>query len=489
MKKQIVIVDDDPTMRMALHEVLYAAGYDTVQCPSGDKANMVIKQGGIDLVISDVRMPELNGLELLKSSREIASPAPFIMISGYATVPEAVEAMRLGAHGFLVKPFSNHELLHLVETALAPAGDSNLDEQETPLESKEIVTSHPKMLSLLQVAAEVARSQASVLIQGESGTGKELLARFIHKQSRRRNGPFVAVNCAALPEGLLESELFGHERGAFTGALTSKPGKFELAHTGTLLLDEVSEMPLLLQAKLLRVLQEREVDRVGSRKPIRVDIRVIATTNRDLREMVRAGEFREDLFYRLEVIPLRLPALRERIEDLEPLARSFFNHHGHKKLSLSPAAIARLKAHPWRGNIRELCNVLERAAILAKANVIDPEHLLLDEDPIIAPQLDEHARVDRETHQSSSLSPAINSPSVSSAVPEKDYIRAGISVQEMEEILINKTLSEVQNNRLRAAKLLGISVRTLRNKLKQYRATYSVSNQMAHAHELSHQHE
>ena len=467
MRKQVVIADDDPTMRSALHEVLCAAGYETIQCPSGEKASLVIKQGGIDLVISDVRMPEMGGLDLLRSVRATSPTPPFIMISGYATVPEAVEAMKMGAHGFLVKPFSHHELLTLVTSVLRNEREEDTARSESPLETGEIVTANPKMLALLKVAAEVAQSQASVLIQGESGTGKELLARFIHSHSRRRTGPFVAINCAALPEGLLESELFGFERGAFTGAVTSKPGKFELAHNGTLLLDEVSEMPLALQAKLLRVLQEREVDRVGGRKPSRVDIRVIATTNRDLREMIKAGEFREDLFYRLEVIPLRLPSLRERIEDIEALAHAFFTRNGHRRASLSPAAVARLKMHDWRGNIRELFNVLERAAILAGSGSIDPGHLLLEER---LTEIDHSAREHSEgrlTELPSSV-PTFPVSSPSSLVPEKEYIRAGISVQKMEEILIHETLREVRNNRLQAAKLLGISVRTLRNKLKQY---------------------
>lgn len=468
MRKQIVIVDDDPTMRSALHEVLCAAGYETVQCPSGEKASMVIKQGGVDLVISDVRMPEFGGLDLLRSSRASSLTPPFILISGYATVPEAVEAMQMGAHGFLVKPFSPQDLIKLVETALGGEGEKETESDFTPLETGEIVTSDAKMLALLKVAAEVAQSQASVLIQGESGTGKELLARFIHFRSRRCSGPFVAINCAALPEGLLESELFGYERGAFTGAVGSKPGKFELAHTGTLLLDEVSEMPLLLQAKLLRVLQEREVDRVGGRRPSRVDIRVIATTNRDLRQMIKDGEFREDLFYRLEVIPLRLPSLRERIEDIEALARAFFLRNGQRRVTLSSAALSRLKAHAWRGNIRELFNVLERAAILAGGGIINPDHLLIEE---VKPSLT--MPTERPLVESGIVSVrapiAPLHPSMFAPLGrEKEYIRAGISVQQMEEILIRETLLEVQNNRLQAAKLLGISVRTLRNKLKQY---------------------
>lgn len=471
MKKQIVIADDDPTMRSALHEVLYGAGYETVQCPSGEKASAVIKQGGVDLVISDVRMPELGGLDLLRSSRAASPTPPFIMISGYASVPEAVEAMRMGAHGFLVKPFSHQELIKLVGTALSAGEEAVTESASPPPAAGEIVTADAKMLALLKVAAEVAQSQASVLIQGESGTGKELLARFIHARSRRSAGPFVAINCAALPEGLLESELFGYERGAFTGAVGNKPGKFELAHAGTLLLDEVSEMPPPLQAKLLRVLQEREVDRVGGRKPSRVDIRVIATTNRDLREMIKAGEFREDLFYRLEVIPLRLPSLRERIADIEALARAFFSRHGHRRVSLSAAALARLKAHEWRGNIRELFNVLERAAILAGGNTISPEHLLLEDAEPYKPGANEHLPTDAGTLHPRSQAATLPAPVITSLAPEKEYIRAGISVQQMEEILIRETLLEVRNNRLQAAKLLGISVRTLRNKLKQYKTS------------------
>ncbi|MBI3301540.1 MAG: sigma-54-dependent Fis family transcriptional regulator [Deltaproteobacteria bacterium] len=472
MGKRIVIVDDDPTMRAALHETLSVAGYETVQCPDGGAAEQVIQAGGVDLVISDVRMPGMDGLELLRRTQAGAFPPPFIVISGHATVPEAVEAMKRGAYDLLVKPFSYRELTGLVEAALRREEAAGGLAEDTEEESTgDIVTSHPRMRTLLKFATEVAKSQASVLIQGESGTGKELLARFIHARSRRRNGPFVAVNCAALPEGLLESELFGHERGAFTGALVSKPGKFELAHTGTVLLDEVSEMPLLLQAKLLRTLQEREVDRVGGRKPLRIDIRVVATTNRDLRQMISAGTFREDLFYRLNVIPLRLPPLRERIEDLEPIARAFLSRAGYRKAVLSPQAVSVLKAHPWPGNIRELGNVLERAAIVAGGGVIEPEHLLLEEEslsPGSAVRDPEPRMQNAECRMQNAEFLAPNSQPLTPSSQPDEYIRAGISVQEMEERLIQKTLSEVHDNRTQAAKLLGISVRTLRNKLKQY---------------------
>jgi DNA-binding NtrC family response regulator len=479
MPKRIVVVDDDPTMRAALHETLSAAGYETVQCIGGEEAELVLRGGGIDLVISDVRMPGMDGLELLRRAQAINPVPPFIVISGNATVSEAVEAMKMGAYDFLVKPFSYRELIALVEAALAR--EVKEDDDTATLREEDagaIVTAHPKMLALLKFATEVAKSQASVLVQGESGTGKELLARFIHARSRRKHGPFVAVNCAALPEGLLESELFGHERGAFTGAIVSKPGKFELAHNGTLLLDEASEMPLVLQAKLLRVLQEREVDRVGGRKPLRVDIRVIATTNRDLRRMVSAGTFREDLFYRLNVIPLRLLPLRERSEDIEAIARALLQRNGYRKATLTPQALTTLQAHPWPGNIRELGNVLERAAIMAADSPIKPEHLLLEDEPFSVECGVRSLESPVTSHASRVASHEISSPSLQTGDarystpdarrPTENEIHAGVSVQEMEERLIRKTLVEVQDNRTRAAKLLGISVRTLRNKLKQY---------------------
>lgn len=473
MEKRIVIVDDDPTMREAMTETLSIAGYHTIQCGDGEAAERVIRAGGVDLVISDIRMPGIDGLELLRRTKAHPDAPPFIVISGHATVPEAVEAMKRGAYDLLVKPFSYRELTSLVESALFREEVALEDEEAEGLETGSIVTTHPRMFALLKFASEVAKSQASVLVQGESGTGKELLARFIHDRSRRRTGPFVAVNCAALPEGLLESELFGHERGAFTGALVSKPGKFELAHAGTMLLDEVSEMPLALQAKLLRALQEREVDRIGGRKPVRIDIRVIATTNRDLRRMISEGSFREDLFYRLNVIPLRLPPLRERIEDVESIARVFLNRAGYKKAVLAAESVRALLGYSWPGNVRELCNVLERAAIMAGGEVIRPEHLLLEEEPLsrsLAPGKLESGVFIPEASPSP-VAIAHDVAAGEASAPSTEYIRAGLSMQEMEERLIQKTLVEVHDNRTQAAKLLGISVRTLRNKLKQYQRT------------------
>jgi DNA-binding NtrC family response regulator len=434
-------------MRSALGEAMRSAGYEAELFSDGAEAEQHLHRCGADLVISDMRMPELGGLELIKQFPHI----PFIMISGFATVPEAVEAMKVGAYDFVVKPFSYRELIPLVEAALSRAS-----RDETASDPNgDIVSAQPRMLALLEFVRQVAKSHASILIQGESGTGKELLARYIHGHSRRGLGPFVAVNCAALPEGLLESELFGHERGAFTGAIGNKPGKFELAHSGTILLDEISELPLALQAKLLRVLQEREVDRVGGKKPLPIDIRVISTTNRDLREMIRGGTFREDLFYRLNVVPVRLLPLRERIDDIAPLARSFFAKHGYSQAQLTPQALSHLKNNPWRGNVRELFNVLERAAIVADGGMIDPAHLLLDEGLGLG---------DDFFHERPTL--VTRTASDRQGATEAD---ATVSVRAMEEQLIFKTLKQVNDNRTQAAKRLGISVRTLRNKLKQYR--------------------
>ena len=455
MHKRIVIADDDPTMRSALAEVLHSAGYDTRPFASGEEAEHYLQQNVVDLVVSDVRMPGIGGLDLLKRFPNI----PFIMVSGFATVPEAVEAMKIGAFDFVVKPFSYREFIPLVKSALSRV---NVNEPIQD-ENGEIITAHPRMVALLEFARQVAKSHASILIQGESGTGKELLARYIHTHSRRSLGAFVGVNCAALPEGLLESELFGHERGAFTGAVGSKPGKFELAHCGTLLLDEISEMPATLQAKLLRVLQEREVDRVGGKKPLPIDIRVISTTNRDLRQMIRAGTFREDLFYRLNVVPLRLFPLRERIDDIEPLARSFFSKRGYSGAALTLAALNELKEYSWRGNVRELFNVLERAVIVARGGMISSEHLLLEGES-------EPTRGSGVKELAWNESLAGMTGAAKDACRFSQAVNPNFSVKEMEEHLIFETLERVNGNRTRAAKLLGISVRTLRNKLKQYRS-------------------
>lgn len=324
------------------------------------------------------------------------------------------------------------------------------------------------MLAMLELAEQAAKGKATVLIQAESGTGKELVARCIHQSSARKEGPFIAVNCAALPDNLLESELFGHEKGAFTGAIVQKPGKFELAHTGTLLLDEIGEMAPLLQAKLLRVLQEQEVDRIGGRAPVPIDVRVIATTNKDLRELVKAGNFREDLYYRLNVIPISIPPLRRRRADIVLLSQHFCEKYAfegnRRKMELAPQTLDLLQKYDWHGNVRELENVIQRAAALARNSIIYPQDLFLPELSSLSatspvPPTKSHGVEGQFTTvdelQGSSL--------------DRMDLKAGCSVSEMEKRLIHLTLKETAGNRTRAAQLLGISLRTLRNKLREYR--------------------
>jgi two-component system response regulator FlrC len=373
------------------------------------------------------------------------------MITAYGTISQAVEAMQLGAADFITKPFSAEELERVVERVLSPESKSFRSKPRKKGRGRAIITNNALMIRVLEVAEAVARSDATVLVQGESGTGKELIARLIHSSSPRANQPFVAVNCAALPETLLESELFGHEKGAFTGAQQRKIGKFELAQGGTILLDEISEMDLILQAKLLRVLQEREVDRVGGRDPVSIDVRVVATTNRRLEEMVKSGGFRADLYYRLNVIPITLPALRERKGDIKLLVEHFMRQClGDGAPTLPEPVLQALMAHHWPGNVRELQNAVERAAILAGGSVPREADFLLN-------GLAQEINV---TSEPSGESEAGDGPLV---------IKSGTTVHEMERSLIMETLKATNNNRTQAAQMLGISIRTLRNKLNEYK--------------------
>ena len=373
--------------------------------------------------------------------KNLAPQTPVILLTAYGTIQNAVDAMRHGAYDYLLKPFSSESLEKVVRRAL----DSASGKGDKP--SHTIITQDPVFSRTLEQTGQAALSAATVLIEAESGTGKELLARMIHQKSPRSCGPFIAVNCAALPESLLESELFGFEKGAFTGANVSKPGKFELAHNGTLLLDEVGEMAPILQAKLLRVLQEREVDRIGAKDPIDIDVRVIATTNRDLRALVKAGDFREDLYYRLNVVRLSIPPLRERLRDIPLLVDFFCKRHG-KNFSdtpvISPAALERLAKHDWPGNVRELENTIQRALTLCGGSVIKTEDLLISE-----PQSP------GEFHKSETK-------------PVEIGVSAGVTMREMEKQLICRTLEDTCGNRTQAAKRLGISLRTLRNKLNEF---------------------
>jgi len=443
-KRSILVVEDEPEMRKALLDSLSHNGYSISAAENASGALRAFDEKPFDLVITDVRLPDQDGFHLLNAFKAKATHVPVIMMTGFGTIQSAVEAMRKGAFDYLVKPFSVEVLEKQIGRALAQnhGADRSPSRREGPSESVlPIITRDSRMKEVIRRCDQIAGSKATVLIQGESGTGKELFARYIHARSSRREGPFVAVNCASLPEPLFESELFGHEKGAFTGALNRKIGKFELAHLGTILLDEVSEMSTLLQAKILRALQENEVDRIGGREPVPIDIRVVATTNRNLEVCLEKGEFREDLYYRLNVIPLKLPPLRERPEDIELLAHHFtkkFSAAYEKPISgISDAALDWLRRHPWRGNVRELKNRVERAVLITCGTRLEAEGFSEGGTP--------------------------QEPAKASDGP------LPFSLREMEKNMIFKALEKTNGNRTHAADLLGISIRTLRNKLQEYK--------------------
>ncbi len=474
----ILIVDDEVEMRIAMSETLKHCGYPVELSHNAIDALKKYKENDYSMVITDMTMPKRSGLELLKDIKRLDSAKPVIMATAYATVETAVEAMKHGAFDYIKKPIDFDSFLFLVERALAFKGHTGsmvpLEGEPKPVKgrvtesSKEIVTQNQEMLNLLDVTKNISKSKATVLIQSESGTGKELLAHYIHDHSERAGKPFVAVNCAALPDTLLESELFGYKKGAFTGANQDHRGKFEQAHTGTILLDEISEMALPLQAKLLRVLQEHEIDKVGGKEPIQVDVRVVATTNRGMLEMVESGKFREDLYFRLNVIPLALPALRERMDDLPVLVEHFLDKHSRlnnrERPTVSPETMAILRDYRWRGNVRELENVVERALLLCDGKEIKPHNLLM------------HSQMGKQSINQDLARATTSQPTSESAeeIPEsKDSalgIEVGMSMKEAEKKLIFETLRETGGNRTKAAKILGISIRTLRNKLNEYRA-------------------
>ena len=477
-RTRVLVADDDPQMQLAVKTCLIRKDYDVTVVNNGAAALELLDKESFDLLITDQQMPQMSGTEVLSTLQKRASEMPVVMITAYGTITQAVEAMQNGAADFITKPFSASDLERIIERVLLPESKASRQKVSKQTKGRPIISQDPLMKRVLEVAEAVARSEATVLIQGESGTGKELVARFIHASSPRSAQPFVAVNCAALPESLLESELFGHEKGAFTGAQAKKIGKFELAHCGTILLDEISEMELALQAKLLRVLQEREVDRVGGKDPISIDVRVLATTNRNLEEYVREGKFRADLFYRLNVIPLTLPPLRERKADIKLLTEYFMRQYlGENAPKLSEEILSALMNHPWLGNIRELQNAVQRAAILSAGATPRQSDFLLPMSPTA--QL-EAMRVERvaspqwlaeRPQRLQDAVETIREPCSQGVVMEGGglVIRSGTTVEDMERALILETLRAKNNNRTEAAKLLGISIRTLRNKLNDYR--------------------
>jgi two-component system response regulator FlrC len=427
---QVLIVEDDAILRGALCQTMEYGGYQVLNARNGKDALAVMDRETVDLVISDVQMDEMDGTELLQVVRRREPTLPFVMMTAHGSVQQAVQSMRDGATDYLQKPFEANVLLELVSRM-----ETQLPGQQTNMVAEAASTQH-----VLDLALRVAATDATVLISGESGTGKEVLARAIHEGSERREGPFVALNCAAMPESMLESILFGYEKGAFTGAHQSRPGKFEQANGGTLLLDEITEMPIELQAKLLRVLQEREVERLGGSGLIDLDVRVLATTNRKLSEEVAEGRFREDLFYRLSVFPIELPPLRDRGEDIAPLAQLFLgNHGGDRLLSLTDEALQKLLAYPWPGNIRELDNCIQRAIILTGGQSIEPGAVVFDTAAESMPE-------------APTLPPALD---------------GDLKARERE--LIFSALAAVNGSRKKACERLGISERTLRYKLARFR--------------------
>ncbi|MGX1173711.1 sigma-54-dependent response regulator transcription factor FleR [Pseudomonas sp. R151218B TE3479] len=451
MAIKVLLVEDDRALREALADTLVLAGHDYAAVGSAEEALLAVGREAFSLVVSDVNMPGMDGHQLLGLLRARQPQLPVLLMTAHGAVERAVDAMRQGAADYLVKPFEPKALLDLVARH---ALGSLAVEGEGP------VAIEPASAQLLELAARVARSDSTVLISGESGTGKEVLARYIHQQSRRAGEPFIAINCAAIPDNMLEATLFGHEKGSFTGAIAAQAGKFEQAEGGTILLDEISEMPLGLQAKLLRVLQEREVERVGARKPISLDIRVVATTNRDLAGEVAAGRFREDLYYRLSVFPLAWRPLRERTADILPLAERLLNKHvnkmKHAAARLSAEARACLVAYPWPGNVRELDNAIQRALILQQGGLIQPEDFCLAGPVACAPL--------------PALAPAPTATPMPPMDVEGDSVGAlGDDLRRREFQMIIDTLRAERGRRKEAAERLGISPRTLRYKLAQMR--------------------
>jgi DNA-binding NtrC family response regulator len=448
-QKNILIVDDESEMRVALETTLQREKFQLTCAEDGKQALEKMENNDFDLILTDVRMPKLNGLELLRAAKEMSPKTQVIMMTAYGTIDNAVEAMKEGAFDYLIKGsgFSADVLVSTVKRAFLNSGvfipptPRPTTQMKSLGDMKRIVTQNEEMKKLLQFAENVSYSKSTVLIMGETGTGKELFARYIHQCSPRSEKPFMAVNCAALPEGLLESELFGHEKGSFTGATENKEGKFELANNSSLLLDEVTEMSPPLQAKLLRVLQEHEVDKIGGKTPIPVDVRVIATSNRDIRKRIQEQEFREDLYYRLNVVPINLIPLRERIDDIPVLVENFINQfcqaNGKSSIKIDSTTLTLLKKYRWPGNIRELGNIVERSCLMCQGDTMLPSHLFFDE----------------KLHENENEAPRMSG-----------------TIYEMEKELIIQTLEEVNGNKTKAADSLGISIRTLRNKLNEYKS-------------------
>ena len=464
--EKIIVLEDEIILRKNLEQQLRQRRYDVASTGTIAGAREFLAKDTFDLIFIDVRLPDGEGTELLMELMSRPQHPLVVMVTGYGSVESAVECMRNGAFDYMLKPFSNDQLEVTLKKAEKFSQILKVNEYLTRADEEsgyELLGHSAAMENLRQLVRKVARTKATVLIQGESGTGKELVSRALYRQSNRAEAPFIKLNCAAIPENLIESELFGHEKGSFTGALAKREGRFELAHTGTILLDEISEISPQIQAKLLRVLQEREFERVGGNRTIKVDVRVIATTNRHLEESVERKEFRQDLFFRLNVVPIRVPPLRERIEDVPDLARQFMQRfsrkHGVPATSIPEDCMAALMAHHWPGNVRELQNVIERAVILCDdSGLLSVDHLGLTRKLSPPPET---------TVNSSGLGEA-KAPVHAQPLAATETGSEVHSLAEIEKRHILNTLEKAANNRTHAARLLGISIRTLRNKLNEY---------------------
>jgi DNA-binding NtrC family response regulator len=467
--EKVIVLEDDAIVRNNLESYLRRKHYDVASVATIAAAQEYLNRDNFDIIFLDVRLPDGDGTELLKQIQTRPQKPLVAMMTGFGSVESAVECMKNGAFDYLIKPFSMDQIEVVLRKAQAFTQLVKVNQffsQDAEDGELELIGNSHAMQHLRSLIRKVARTQATVLVQGESGTGKELVARALYRESSRASSPFIKVNCAAIPENLIESEFFGHERGAFTGALNKREGRFELAHGGTILLDEISEISPSVQAKLLRVLQERELERVGGNRTIKVDVRVIATTNRDLQASVEKKEFRQDLYFRLNVVPVHVPPLRERMEDVPQLAEMFMHRfsrkHGVHIKGFTDAALRLLKSHDWPGNVRELQNVVERAVILCgDSGMLEPEHLAL-------------GGVVALSSASVVVNGALEPVQTSTEFP---------TLMEMEKHHILAAIDRCQGNRTQAAKLLGLHPRTLRNKLMEYNCTEPAASPTAKSEE------
>jgi DNA-binding NtrC family response regulator len=446
----VLVVDDDAAVGTVLAALLQQAGMTATHVPSGDLALRWLERAQADVVVTDMRMPGMDGMALLARVTERWPDVPVIVLTAHGSVPLAVEAMRAGAADFLLKPFDRDQIVYVVRKVMLEASHAAETALSSPDSGTPVASESPAAREVLTLIARAAKSNATVLVRGESGTGKELAARAVHEQSPRSAGPFVVIHCAALPEALLESELFGYEKGAFTGAACRKPGRIELAEGGTLFLDEIGDVSLQTQVKLLRVLQERTFERLGGTQSVKVDVRFVAATHRDLDAMVREGTFREDLYYRLTVVPIHMPPLRARREDIGPLVdrfvKRFGQSNGNPAMAIDAAAVARLKAESWPGNIRQLQNFVERLVVLADGTRIGL------------------ADVERELSRNAAMHPTgAAQPAAQGGSGTLEDRR-----RQAEREALREALQRVQGNRTMAARILGVSRRTLYNMMAEH---------------------